>query len=236
MFRRLVSPFQEFGPLCGFLYAVDRLLSRVSPRLRVLVYELMVQPIPQKPILPASMARKLSSKVLEWGDPDLSSVEAPISVQRARFAQDAMCLATYSDRKLIGYVWLCFERYQEDEARCTFVVNPRGKAVFDFDLVVLPQYRMGLGFAGLWHCTSEYLRGRGVTHSFSRLTRFNIASRRAHGHLGWLKVGQAIVLKLWSVEVIASTIAPYVYISSGSRSRAEFQLYPPAIWSESNSS
>jgi hypothetical protein len=229
IFRRLISPFQEFGLLCGSLYTLDRLLSRLSPHLRVLVYELMVQPISPTPILPPRLARKLAVRVLERGDPDLSAVIAPESTQRTRFAQDAICLATYSDGRLIGYVWLSFDRYEEDEARCTFVVNPAGKAAFDFDLVVLPEYRMGLGFAGLWHSTNDYLRSRGITCTFSRLTRFNLASRRAHARLGSRRVGQAVIFKFWSVEIIASTIAPYIYISANPRSRAPMKLYPTPL-------
>ncbi|MGH8218553.1 MAG: hypothetical protein ACREUT_08310 [Steroidobacteraceae bacterium] len=229
MWRRLISPFQEFGLLCGTLYALDRVLSRLSPQLRVLVYELMVQPISPTPILPSRLARKLSVRVLERGHPDLAAVVAPQAVQHARFSQSSICLGTYSGEHLIGYVWLCFERYEEDEARCTFIVNPRGQAVFDFDLVVLPEYRMGLGFAGLWHGTNEYLRARGISWSFSRLTRFNIASRRAHGHLRWRRVGAAVIFKFWSVEIIASTIAPYLYLSPSGRSRARIALYPAAL-------
>jgi hypothetical protein len=229
MIDRLVSPFREFGLFCGALYAADRLLTRLSPRLRVFVYDLMVQPIPLTPILAPKRVRNLSVRELKSGDPDLSAVVAPPPVQRSRFAQNSVCLATYSKNRLVGYIWLRFESYEEDEVRCTFVVNPAGKAVFDFDLVVLPEYRMGFGFAAVWHCTNEYLRNRGVHYTFSRLTRFNLASRRAHAHLGCKRAGSAVILKLWAVEIIACTLAPYFYLSSSQKFRARMQLHPTAL-------
>ncbi len=229
--RRIVSPIGEFGAILGSIYVVGRVLARISSHLSILIYELVVQPIPQTPILPQRLARNLTARELQPGDPDLGVVLAPSRVQQMRFAQRAICLATYSKSDIIGYIWLCFGSYEEDEARCTFVVSPSETAVFDFDLVVLPQYRMGLGFAGLWHCTSEYLSRRGIRCTFSRITRFNVASRRAHAHLGCKKVGDLVVLKLWSVEILVSTVAPYFHVSVGKKGRARVRLYadtPPA--------
>lgn len=177
----------------------------------------MVQPIPKTPILPPTRSRNLRARELRPGDPDLRQVVAPRAVQEARFAQNSICLATYRNDRLVGYIWLCFDSYDEDEAWCTYIVRPPGKAVFDFDLVVLPDFRMGLGFAAVWHCTAEYLRGRKVEFSYSRVTRFNLISRRSHARLGSIRIGRMMVLKLWSLEIVASTTREHLQFCNARR-------------------
>lgn len=214
---RILSPFREFGLVAGALYATDRVLSRLTPHARLLVYDLVAQPIGGTRILSAERSRKLHWKELGPGDPDLGAIAAPPAVREQRFAQGATCLATYSDGRLVGYVWLCPDRYDEDEARCTYLLQPSGEGVFDFDLVVLPEYRMGFGFASVWHCTSEYLQGRGVSCSFSRITRFNLASRRSHARLGAVRIGRMITVKLWRLELIVATVPPHLHLSTSRR-------------------
>ena len=48
MWSKLAGPFREFGFFAGLLYAIDRVLRRLSPNLRLYAYELMVQPITDK--------------------------------------------------------------------------------------------------------------------------------------------------------------------------------------------
>ena len=75
MWRRFVSPFKEFGMLAGAAYVVDQILRRVSPRLRVFVYELMVQPITNKGLLPKNLSKRLSFIEIERGDPAVDEVD-----------------------------------------------------------------------------------------------------------------------------------------------------------------
>lgn len=222
MLRRVLSPFIAFGPIFGAVYVMDRVLSRVSPKFRILAYDLIVQPIPSAPVLPPARSRNLCARELRQGDADLEKVIAPPRVRESRFAQGAVCLATYRNERLLGYVWLCFGSYREDEARCTYEVPP-GEAAFDFDLVVLPEFRMGLGFAAVWHCTTEYLRNRGVELSFSRVTHFNLISRRSHDRLGSIRIGRILILKLSGLEILISTRSPYIHLCRDPR-RATIQL------------
>ena len=50
---KLISPLREFGPWAGILYIIDRGLGGLSPHLRLFVYEIMVQPIPNEPLVPS---------------------------------------------------------------------------------------------------------------------------------------------------------------------------------------
>lgn len=227
-FKKLATPIREFGFWAGLAYIVDRVLSAVSPRTRLYLYELMVQPIPDKPIIPERFVQSLTFREIAEGDPEIDVMPALAEIKKSRFEQGAVCLGAWRKGELIGYVWFAFGEYEEDEVRCTFVLHPENTSVFDFDLYLFPEHRMGLGFASLWEGANRFLRERGVDRTFSRLTRFNIASRRAHSHLGWQCVGKALFLKLFQVEFMAATLRPYIHISLRRSNRVRIVMQPPA--------
>ncbi|MGQ0834946.1 MAG: GNAT family N-acetyltransferase [Gammaproteobacteria bacterium] len=191
----------------------------------------MVQPIVDKPLLPARMARNFESRQITRGDPELELMPAQPDIRQSRFDQNAICLGAFFKGQLIGYIWFCFREYAEDEVRCTFLLRPENEAVFDFDLFVLPEHRMGFGFAGIWNAANEFLRKRGARFTFSRVTRFNLATRRAHRRLGAKVAARAIFLKLWGVELMFATIAPYVHLSIAKSQRVHLQLRPDVLLS-----
>jgi hypothetical protein len=221
---KYLGPFREFGAGAGLLYAIDRVLSGVSPRLRLHFYELMAQPIPDTPLLPARFLRNVEVREIKRGDPEVDLMPARPEIKESRFEQQAICLGAFMKSEFIGYMWFCYRRYDEDEVRCTFVLSPPDTAVFDFDFYLFPAHRLGLGFAALWHGANTYLRDRGITVTFSRLTRYNIASRRAHAHLGWTRVGRAFFLTAWGLQAMISTISPYVNLSIRESGRARLAL------------
>jgi hypothetical protein len=229
MWRRLTGPFREFGFAAGALYAIDRVLHLSSRDCGLYVYELMVQPITGKPMLPSNLAKNLRFAEIQEGDPEVASMPAREEIKAARFRQGATCLGAYRNEELLGYVWLCTQRYEEDEVRCTYELVDRQRSVFDFDLVVLPKHRMGIGFMAIWHGANAYLHERGIRYTFSRLTRFNLASRRAHDHLGWRRVGLALVLKLWRVETMLASIHPYAGLTWSSSQRITLPLRPTPL-------
>jgi len=226
MLAKLMSPFEEFGFFAGLLYAVDRVLQRLSPNLRLYFYELLVQPIPERPLLPSRLSKALEMREIALGDPEVARMPARPHIKELRFKQNAICLGAFQKNKFIGHIWFCFHAYEEDEVRCTFVLPEGNQAVFDFDLYVFPEYRMGLGFAGIWNGANEFLRSREVKCSFSRLTRFNLASRRAHQQLGARRVGRAFVLRAWHVEFMVATVSPYVHLSLGENDRVRVKFRP----------
>jgi hypothetical protein len=83
----------------------------------------------------------------------------------------------------------------------------------------MPERRLGIGFVGVWHGANRYLYDRGIRFTFSRLTRFNLQSRRAHAHLGWRRVGSSVTLKLGSLEIMTATVPPFFAISTKRRPR-----------------
>jgi hypothetical protein len=229
LLKRLAAPFREFGGVAGTLYLLNRALRSLSPRLGLYVYEFMVQPIGVGPLLPPNLTRHLSFEEIGRGHPDIAQMPAREEIKARRFEQGARCLGAYLKGRLIGYIWYATGRYEEDEVRCDYVLVDEPASIFDFDLYVLPQYRLGVGFLGVWHGANECLAPRGVRYTFSRLTRFNVASRRAHAQLGWKRVGSGLFLQLWNVELMASTVAPYVGATFGPRQRITLKLRPDAL-------
>lgn len=229
MWRRLASPFREFGVFAGALYAIDRVLRRISPRLGLYVYELMVQPISAKALLPNGLTKNLSFAEIDRHHPDIARMPAREEVKASRFDQGAVCLGTYRKGELIGYIWFCFGTYEEDEVRCTYELVDRAQSVFDFDLYVLPEHRMGIGFVAIWHGANAYLHERGIRYTFSRLTRFNLASRRSHAHLGWRRAAQVVFFQAGRVEVMLANAPPYVACTWKSGQRTQLRLAPDVL-------
>lgn len=225
--RRALGPFREFGLLPGALYAADRLLRGVSPRLGLQVYELMEQPIDGRPLLPERMAANLEFAEIGPGHSALAQMPARPEIKASRFAQGARCLGVWRKGVLLGYVWWCPGRYEEDEVRCTFELDPADASVFDFDLYVLPEHRLGIAFLAIWHGANRWLHERGVRHSFSRVTLFNLASRRAHARLGGRRLGLALFVQVWGLEVLVSSVRPFAGVSFGAPGRMRLRLAPP---------
>ena len=225
--RRVTGPFREFGPGAGTLYALDRVLKQLSPRLGLGYYELVMQPVPEQPLLKPERAGQLRVEPIGRGHPALLLMPVPAFVIESRFAQGAECIGVWRQDELLGYIWFCFGQYQEDEVRCTYVLaQPEGSA-FDFDLYVFPEHRMGIGFMAIWHSANEFLRQRNIKATFSRITRFNLASRRAHARLGARRIGRMLFLKLWGLEFILAGVAPFLAVSWPGRRGPRLQLTPP---------
>ena len=224
MWRRVISPFQEFGIAAGGLYALDRVLRSMSPRLGLFVYELMVQPITGKPMLSANLAKNLKFVEIGRDHADIELMPARPDIKVSRFDQGAVCLGAYRKDKLIGYIWFGFRSYEEDEVRCTYELAHPEHSVFDFDLYVMPEHRMGIGFMAIWHGANAYLHERGIQYTFSRLTRFNLASRRSHAHLGWKCAARAVFLHAWHIELMLATVLPYIALTWTPSQRTRLRL------------
>jgi hypothetical protein len=213
------SAVREFGLPAGMLYLADRALRRLSNRAGLYVYELMVQPITGAALLTPGLTKHLEFREIAANHPDLDAMPVDKAVLCARFGQQAICLGAYHKGAFIGYIWFRFGAYEEDEVRCTYELSPANSSVFDFDLYVYPERRMGIGFVGIWHGANRYLYDRGIRYTFSRLTRFNVQSRRSHAHLGWRRAGSAVILKIGALEALFATVPPFVSISTKRRPR-----------------
>lgn len=213
--KRVFGPFREFGAFHGTLYALNQMLRRLSPNCGVYPYEFYVQPIGDRPLLPPALLKTLRAERLAPGHALLAAVPVPVPVLAARFAHGAQAVVALRKEEPVGYAWWCGGGYEEQEVRCTFEVATSETAVFDFDVYVLPSHRMGLGFMSVWHVFMEQLRGAGVTHSYSRISAFNLASRRAHARLGARVIGRAVFVRLGPLSLALTGRFPYARAAVG---------------------
>ena len=228
MLQKLLGPLREFGPFAGFVYGLDRVLQSLSPRTRLFLHDLMVQPIPDRPLLSPGLAKGYEFREVARGAPEVDRMPARPDIKESRFRQGARCLGVYRKGDFIGFIWFAFGRYEEDEVRCTYELIPGAESVFDFDIYLFPEHRMGLGFVATWHGANEFLRARGIRYTFSRLTRFNVASRRAHDHLGWKRIASALYVQLGDLQVMFATMRPFIAASFG-ESRVRLTLAPAVL-------
>ena len=204
-FARLTSPFRDFGVGGGFAYLVNHLLRTVSSSAGLFSYELVEQPVQGQTLLPSVHAQHVRFVKLEPGAEQLNQVPRPAAVIANRFGQGAECLAVYMKERYVGYAWFAFDRYEEDEVRCSYLLDRPAQTAFDFDVYVFPAYRLGRAFAAVWHASNQYLAAQGVTRTCSRIATSNTASRRAHAQLGARVVGRALFLCLGSWQLSWST-------------------------------
>ena len=212
MLSRLLSPLREFGWWSGWAYLIDRALGTLSPAMRLYVYDLMVQPVHDQPLLPRG-AGSLEVRCIRPGDPEFAALPIRPSLIEARLRQHARCVAALRRGELIGYMWFCPQRYEEDEVRCDFELEPGDSSVFDFDFFVQPEHRLGRAFAALWDGANVELRRLGVARTFSRVSRFNTASRRSHAQLGARRIGVAAFLCLGPLQIAVSSRRPFVSVT-----------------------
>lgn len=191
----------RLGRVDAALFATARALEWLSRgRVRLYKYYFMAQPVPAAPVAPMR-ASGIVVDELPSGDARLSSLERPEEELRRRFAGGARCFAAWRGDTLTGFLWFTDRAYEEDEVRCTFRVDPRDDAVWDLDVHVVPQFRLGRTFALLWDAAFAAMRARGVRWTLSRVSAFKDESIRAHQRLGARRTGWAIFLLLGSLQI-----------------------------------
>lgn len=226
LIKRFMSPIWEFGVIAGSLYLMDRALSRVSSNLRLFVYEIMVQPVATRPLLPARLAKGFSYREIHKHDKELQSIPVHSDIIKYRYKQGATCLGLFKKEDMIGYIWFCAKYYQEDEVRCSFYMTPANSTVFDFDLYIYPKHRGGVAFAALWDGANKFLTNQGIEFTFSRVTLFNLPSLRSHRHLGSRSIGKAIFFRIYVWEILISSIFPFFSLSTSKAKRIKIELQP----------
>lgn len=209
-FKRITGPFRELGLWAGFLYSVLYALRPLNPFAALFFYELVEQPVAASSNLPSRHRAAVRWFEVHPGSPEIDLMPPAPMVKQMRFDQGARCIAVYRNDDFIGYVWFCFHQYAEDEVRCTYVLDKPATSAFDFDLYIFPAFRLGRAFATVWDAANEFLRANGVTHTYSRISRFNLASRQAHMRLGARVVGTGLFLHLGPLQLSWSALSRFL--------------------------
>ena len=212
------SKFRETAASIGvwnaILFATSKLASALAGnRVRIVKYYFTVQPI-----VAPDRARTARSATFDfaWVGADcalFSQIERPPSVIAARFAQGARCLVAAHKGQLAGFLWFVIGPYEEDEVRARFVPGPAGRAAWDFDVMIMPQYRLGRLFSYLWNGATAELAASGVQHTISRISAFNAASIASHRRLGARIVGQAVFVCVGELQLMRASVAPHWHVS-----------------------
>ncbi|MFY7863799.1 GNAT family N-acetyltransferase [Roseateles sp.] len=213
--KRLTAPLREFGFGLGVLYLLDRSLRALSSAWGIYPYAFVVQPIPEKPLLPPMMSKHGRAERLTPSSPWLSEAPLASSVFAERLARGDCGVVALRKEQLLGYAWWSAKGYFEQEVRCTFEVEDAARAVFDFDVYVRPEHRMGLGFIAVWDALSEELRQGRVELTYSRISRFNLASLRAHSRFGAKEVGRVVFMRAGGLTLAVSAQFPFLRIGMG---------------------
>lgn len=223
---RLKSLLAQFGYLNGSLYLTDRVLEKISAgHARVYKYYFVAQPVPDAALLATDP--KASIEFRQLGKDEAKTLGRPPEVIEDRFAQGATCIAGFKNAELAGFIWLLCGSYREDEVRCRFTPHPAGYAAWDFDVYVLPRFRLGRFFVRLWEQANDYLRARCIRWTISRISAFNSGSVSTHAKLGAVMLGWAVFFQCGRCQLMLTNLKPFAHVSLNAHSVPEILLFAP---------
>ena len=219
---------RTFGWGDGSLYLIGRALGRLSGgRARIVKYVLFAQPVATKPLVSESRRADILIRRVDARDRIAASFPRPHEVIAWRFANGGICFAATRADRFVGFIWLHEKPYEEDEVRCLYVPTPASESVWDYDVYLEPEHRLGRAFARMWEAVYGYLRSRGVRWTFSRISAFNPASLASHVRLGAERVGTATFFCLGRVQIALLPNRPYLHVSLGPGIRPRIELRVP---------
>ena len=213
MIGKIKSLLRELGLVGALCYVGYRLCAKSGGLVSVHRYLFVAQPIPGKSLLPPHRGRSIVVRQVDVKDPALLSLQLDENVLSYRAKQGAVCFGAFKEGEIIGCLWLCVSPYEEDEVRCRYHPVPRGQSAWDFGVYLKPEQRSGLGFARLWDEANDFLRQRGVSISWSRISAFNPGSLAAHTRLGAQIVGKATFLRLGRCQLMVASVPPFLHLS-----------------------
>lgn len=198
----------QFGFKLACLYWGHRLLQRLSLNAGIYPYAIVRQPLKA---VSKSRKSKFFFEQIETLDDNIKALPRPVDVIAERFAAKHKCYVAYNaESEFSGCIWIARSQYIEDEVRIRFVFPD--SSCWDYDVYIVPRYRIGRLFAYLWDYTSQSLVDDEVKHTYSRISRFNPNSLRSHQSLGADIIGNTLCVKLGRLEVFFSDIGPRMHI------------------------
>lgn len=216
---------QMLGLIGAASYVAAR-LARASGRAAFHRYAIVAQPRSGLPAMPRGF------RVEELGPAELAAhaVDAPPAVQARRFAEGLTCLAAFDAKdRLTGLVWLREAAHEEDEVAVRFLLPAR--CCWDTGLWIAPQHRMGRTFAALWAGAGAWMDARGLTHSLSRISDYNVAALHSHKRMGATVLAHHSFLRLGDWQWSAAARPRLVRLGQGRE--AELDLAP--LWYQAGS-
>jgi hypothetical protein len=212
----------------GLLYCADRVLA-VATRgyCKLYKYYFVAQPVPDE--RPREVATATRTRIHRETNADniVRSFPRPPEVIARRLADGATCLVAERDGEAIGFIWLKFDSYEEDEVRCLYLLEPAKEMAWDFDAFIAPRFRMSRAFVQLWDAAFERLREHGCRWSVSRISAFNPGSLNSQRRLGAVHLHTAVFTAVGPAQLTLLSCRPFVHLSLGRRSRPTIVLHLP---------
>jgi GNAT superfamily N-acetyltransferase len=204
---------RDFGPVDAPLYLLARLLRRLPGNSsRLFKYRFWSQPVPEGRLLPKRPGA-VSIRPLQPGDPVFAQLPRDAALIAERLASGDICLGAVRGERLVASMWIATRAYHDDEVRARFEPRPHGRAVWDYDIFILPEERGGLLFARLWDAAYELMRDKGYSWSLSRISSFNLTSTASQARMGARPVGWGVFLILFNCQLTISSIAPRLHVA-----------------------
>lgn len=228
MTNRLTRAIAQLGWLNALLYLCDRALAPLSGgRWGIHKYQFVAQRLGEQPLC-ANRGRDIDVRLLASRAAIPPGYPRPANVLDQRYAQGAISLAAFRRQDLVGFLWLLFDAYQEDEVRARYRLVSSGSC-WDFDVYVRPEDRLGWAFRRLWDEARCLLRARAVRWSCSRISAFNPASLAAHARIGTVPLGSAVFLRCGNWQWMLATLAPHFHCSRHPASYPQLLLDTSAL-------
>lgn len=218
----------QLGAANGLLYLLAVALARISRnRIRIHRYYLVAQPVPQDSAPMCRPTNKNPIRQVCADDPIVASFPRPRQVITKRFADGAICLVAKIKERFAGFIWLAYGGYDEDEVRCRYEFAKPEQSVWDFDVYVEPEFRLGRTFSRLWDEANRQLAEKGVQWSYSRISAFNPNSLAVHGRMGAHKLFSATFLRLGPIQVTFAGAWPFAHLGLTNKARPTLTLPLP---------
>lgn len=227
-FRKLGAEVDRVGPRHAPSYLLSRVLSKLTfDRVRLIKYLIVVQPVGSSAL--HNLRPDGHTKIVRAAPQSefAKQFPRPEMVIRQRFESGALCFCALVKNEFAGFIWLRSHEYQEDEVRCTYVLQAPNVSVWDFDVYVVPKFRFGRTMARLWQSVDGYLNEQGVDWTFSRISAFNAESLAAHAKLGIVECHSAVFLQAGTFQLSLIPQRPYVHLSLSDKRRPVLRLTPP---------
>ncbi len=223
--KQLAQLVHQLGSINASLYLANRMTALLSIKLFFNKYYLVAQSLNTQPLLPKNKGQLLRIVELLPDQLDSHPCPRPRAVLADRYRQGAVCIAAYKGEEFAGCIWYVKPRYQEDEVRCLYDLQSE-HAVWDFDVYVVPKFRLSPVFLKLWDEVSAKLLAENCYWSLSRISAFNAMSLSSHKRLGAKVLGWAVFTQLGSIQLTIATVRPYLHVSFSENSFPTFNLQP----------
>lgn len=212
---RIQSAIKRLGMVDALLYVCAVSLRRVSGRrARLISYILVAQPVAKSDRLATGRGKSIEVTQLDPDNIRKLTQPRPAEIIEFRLRQGAVCFGAFSNSTMVGFIWLVRPAYDEDEVRCRFEPVPADRCAWDFDVFVDPAHRIGPAFMRLWDAANRWLRDQGVDWTMSRISSFNAVSVHSHRRLGAHLVGRAVFVRMGRLQLMISSLRPFIHASS----------------------